>query len=80
MVKIITASRAKNNFGYLLEEVYVKGNSVTITRNNKPIAKISPVYGYENATIKPALNLSDKEYKKVKAATKAFKDSFKFTF
>ena len=76
----MTASKAKNNFGYLLEEVYVKGNSVTITKNNKPIARISPVYDYDNINPTEALSLNDNEYEKVKKNMEKFKESFKFSF
>lgn len=79
-MKIMSASKAKNNFGYLLEEVYVRGKSITITKNNKPIAKISPVYSYENTNIEPALSLNDNEYKKVKKNMDKFKETFKFSF
>ena len=76
----MTASKAKNNFGYLLEEVYVKGNSITITKNNKPIAKVSPVYDCDNTHPTTALSLNDKEYENVKKNSKKFKESFKFSF
>ena len=74
------ASKAKNNFGYLLEEVYMRGNSVTITKNSKPIAKISPVYSYEKTKFAPSLSLSDAEYDMVKKGMKEFRKTFKFSY
>jgi prevent-host-death family protein len=79
-MKTMTASKAKNNFGYLLEEVYMKGKSITITKNSRPIAKVSPIYSYEDIKIEPTLSLNDKEYKKVKEQMDKFKDTFKFSF
>ncbi|KKS16749.1 MAG: hypothetical protein UU77_C0019G0002 [candidate division WWE3 bacterium GW2011_GWC1_41_7] len=80
MAKTISASKAKNNFGYLLEEVYVKGKSITITKNNKPIARISPIYSYEQTDPTPSLSLTDSEYKKVIAGVKEFRETFKFSY
>ncbi|OGC56226.1 hypothetical protein A3H26_03755 [candidate division WWE3 bacterium RIFCSPLOWO2_12_FULL_36_10] len=80
MNKTMSASKAKNNFGYLLDEVYVKGRSVIITRNNKPIAKMSPVYSYENTNQLSSLTLKDNEYKKVKKYMNEFRENFKFSY
>ncbi len=76
----MSASKAKNNFGYLLEEVYVKGRSVTITKNNKPIAKIAPIYNYGKTKFAPSLSLSDTEYDMVKKGMKEFRKTFKFSY
>ena len=80
MNKVMSASNAKNNFGYLLDEVYVKGKSITITKNNKPIAKMTPIYSYERVAPSPSLSLSDKEYDKVKKGAKEFRETFKFSY
>lgn len=80
MNKTISASKAKNNFGYLLEEVYVKGRSITITKNNKPVAKITPVYSHELTNSTPSLALTDKEYDRVKEGVKEFRETFKFSY
>lgn len=80
MNKTMSASKAKNNFGYLLDEVYVKGKSVIITKNNKPIAKMSPIYSYENTNQPPSLTLKDNEYKKVKKYMNEFRENFKFSY
>ena len=79
-MNIMSASKAKNNFGYLLEEVYVKGNSVTITKNSRPIAKISPIYNCEKTKFAPSLSLSDTEYDMVKKGIKEFRKTFKFSY
>lgn len=76
----ISASKAKNNFGYLLEEVYVKGKSVTITKNSKPIAKVTPIYSYEKTKFAPSLSLNDTEYDMVKKGMKEFRKTFKFSY
>lgn len=80
MNRTIPASKAKNNFGALIEEVYVRGNSVTITRNNKPVARVSPIYNSVNAKPTPALVLKDKEYETVKKNMEKFRKDFKFSF
>ena len=76
----MSASKAKNSFGYLLEEVYVKGKSITITKNSKPIAKISPIYSYQKTKFTPSLSLSDAEYDMVKKGMKEFRKTFKFSY
>ena len=76
----MSASKAKNNFGYLIEEVYVRRKSVIITKNNRPVAKVSPVYGYESAEASPALSLDDREYKEIKEGVGRFRKTFKFSF
>jgi prevent-host-death family protein len=82
MNKTMSASNAKNNFGMLMEEVYLNGTVVTITRNNKPVAKVVPVYNYDDSTNKAesALRLNDEEYKEIKKAVRKFKKSFKFSY
>lgn len=80
MNKTMPASKAKNNFGYLLDEVYAKGKSVIITRNDKPIAKIIPIYNYEKYDTSPTLSLTDKEYDKMKEGVKEFRETFKFSY
>lgn len=79
-MNIMSASKAKNNFGYLLEEVYVKRKSITITKNSKPIARIAPIYNYEKTKLAPSLSLNDTEYDMVKKGMKEFRKTFKFSY
>lgn len=78
--KTISASKAKNNFGFLLDEVCIRRNPVTITKNNRPVAKVTPIYNYASIKTKPSLHLSDKEYEKVKKGTTEFRKTFKFSY
>lgn len=80
MIKNISATKAKNNFGNVIDEVYSKGNTINIYRNNKPVAKIVPIYTYELDQEKKPLVLSDKEYEKVKEGMKEFRENFDFTY
>lgn len=47
MQKKITAIKARQNLGELLEEVYYKNNHFIITRRRKAIAAVIPVEEYQ---------------------------------
>ncbi|OGF53680.1 MAG: hypothetical protein A2Z21_01295 [Candidatus Fraserbacteria bacterium RBG_16_55_9] len=47
MHKRITAIKARQNLGELLEEVYYKNDHFVITRRNKAMAAVIPVEEYE---------------------------------
>ena len=76
----MSASKAKNNFGYLIEEVYAKGKSIVITKNDRPVAKVSPIYNYKRTHTTSALTLNDSEYKKVKKHSRKLRKTSKFSF
>ena len=44
MVKKVTALRARQKLGQLLEEVYYKGDQFVIERAGKPMAAVVPVW------------------------------------
>lgn len=81
MNKKVTATKAKNNFGVLIEEVYSKGNTVIVTKNNKPVAKVIPIKESEYE-LEPSERfvLNDKEYKKALEGIEDFRSSFNFNF
>jgi len=78
MGKIVTATEAKNNFGELIYSVTTKENTVTITRHNKPIAKIVPITPPKKR--KKSLLLTKKEILALEKATSEFRETFKFSF
>lgn len=43
MVKKVTALKARQNLGQLLEEVYYKGDQYIIERAGKPMAAVVPI-------------------------------------
>ncbi|HHO55192.1 MAG TPA: type II toxin-antitoxin system Phd/YefM family antitoxin [Trueperaceae bacterium] len=47
MERVIDVTQARRQFGTLLDEVYHKGDIVTIERKGKALAKIVPLDGYE---------------------------------
>jgi prevent-host-death family protein len=75
----ISATKAKNNFGALIDEVYGKKRTITIVRNNRPVVEVSPIHrrpGKKALTLK----LTNEEYKKAKKAMNEFRKTFKFDF
>lgn len=46
MEKIISALKARRNFGQLLEEVFHKGDSFIVERAGKPMAVVVPIEQY----------------------------------
>jgi len=42
-MKMISATKLKNNISYILNEIYYKGNVAIVERYGKPIAKIAPI-------------------------------------
>jgi prevent-host-death family protein len=80
MNKVMSATKAKNNFGEVIEEVYVKGNTLTIERNKKPVVRIVPIEPKPTKKTTPSLKLTDKEYEKVLEGAKEFRKTFKFSF
>jgi len=80
MYKTITATKAKNNFGEIINSVTTKGNSVTITKHNRPIAKIIPISPPSTKKLKETLVLTKSEIEKLEKATLEFRESFKFSF
>jgi len=44
MVKTVTAIKARQNLGRLLEEVYYKGGQYVIERAGRPMAAVVPVW------------------------------------
>ncbi len=79
MIKFINATQAKNNFGDLLTEVYVKGNTVNITKRNKPIVKVEPIYS-DRKKGKNTLAISEKDALLMEKGVKEFRTTFKFSF
>lgn len=56
-MKMISATKLKNNISYILNEIHFKGNVALIERYGKPIAKIVPIRNGENVTgLKKALH------------------------
>ena len=49
-MKMISATKLKNNISYILNEIHFKGNVALIERYGKPIAKIVPIKDEETAT------------------------------
>ena len=43
MERVIDVTTARRQFGTLLDEVFHKGDTVTIARKGKPLAKIVPI-------------------------------------
>lgn len=43
MIKTVTALKARQNLGQLLEEVYYKGDQYIIERSGKPMAAVVPI-------------------------------------
>ncbi len=80
MNKKISATSAKNNFGSVLEDVYVRGDTVVIYKNKKPVAKLSPLYTYSDRQPSKTLALSDSDYDKIKEGMQEFRKTFKFDF
>ena len=48
MERIIDVTAARRQFGTLLDEVFYRGDVVTIERKGKPLAKIVPIEGQNN--------------------------------
>lgn len=42
-MKMISATKLKNNISYILNEIHFKGNVALIERYGRPIAKIVPI-------------------------------------
>ncbi len=80
MLKTMTATEAKNNFSEIIDSVHAKGNTVTITRHNRPVAKIVPVSPALKKAPKKAFILSATESKKLEKGIKEFRENFKFSF
>lgn len=56
-MKLISATKLKNNISYILNEIHFKGNVALIERYGKPIAKIVPIRNGETVTsLKKALH------------------------
>jgi prevent-host-death family protein len=47
MGKIISAMKARQNLGQLLEEAFYRGEKFVIKRGNKPMAVLIPINEYE---------------------------------
>jgi len=47
MGKTISAMKARQNFGQLLEETFYRGEKFVIKRGNKPMAVLIPINEYE---------------------------------
>lgn len=43
MTKVVSALKARKNFGEILNEVYYKGDEVIVERKGKEMVKISPL-------------------------------------
>lgn len=55
-MKMISATKLKNNISYILNEIYFKGDVALIERYGRPIAKIVPIKDGETVTnLKKAL-------------------------
>ncbi|MCI5227498.1 MAG: type II toxin-antitoxin system Phd/YefM family antitoxin, partial [Candidatus Electrothrix sp. AX2] len=50
MERIIDVTTARRQFGTLLDEVFHKGDTVTISRKGKPLARIVPIEGAHSQT------------------------------
>lgn len=58
-MKMISATKLKNNISYILNEIHYKGNAAVIERYGRPIAKIVPINGEKTVTsLKKVLNES----------------------
>ena len=47
MVKIVNATEAKNHFGHIIQQTYLKGQHLIIKRGNIPVVAIVPMSDYE---------------------------------
>jgi prevent-host-death family protein len=63
MTKQVTAIKARQNLGELLEEVYYRNDHVAITRRNKIMAVLIPVEEYERWMQRPVTHSSAKSAK-----------------
>lgn len=50
MERIIDVTTARRQFGTLLDEVFHKGDTVTISRKGKPLARIVPIENTHSQT------------------------------
>lgn len=77
MVKRVSATKAKNNFGLIVDEVYAKGNKIIVERNKKPAVIIIP-YSEKDSGKRPEF-LTSSECAEVKKNAKELRKDFKFT-
>lgn len=47
MVKIVNATEAKNRFGEMIQQAYLKGQHLVIKRDDIPVVAIVPISDYE---------------------------------
>jgi antitoxin (DNA-binding transcriptional repressor) of toxin-antitoxin stability system len=52
MTRTINATRARQNLGVLLTEVFAKNDQFIIERNGRPMAAIIPVWQFEQWNVK----------------------------
>ncbi|NCQ56066.1 type II toxin-antitoxin system Phd/YefM family antitoxin [bacterium] len=78
MIKKVTATKAKNNFGSIADGVYARGERVLVEKNKKPYVMIVPVLDLEINPKKPSF-LTKKELENVKRGMTEFKKDFNFS-
>jgi len=61
MERVIDVTLARRQFGTLLDEVFHKGDVVTIERKGKPLAKIVPLEGGSSAGISKEKSITHKQ-------------------
>jgi len=78
-MRIVSAYKARTNFGELLNEIYYRGEEVIVEKMGKPVAKIIPFRIEEKASnpfLAAAGSWKDIEAKKmIKAIFRARKDT-----
>ena len=77
----MSATKVKNNFGMVIDEVYAKGNKIVVEKAHKPVVIIVPAESIKTSKFKESpFVLSDKDYIKVKEGMNEFRKTFKFDF
>ncbi|MFZ5365858.1 MAG: type II toxin-antitoxin system Phd/YefM family antitoxin [Patescibacteria group bacterium] len=65
-MKTVSAYKARTNFGELLNEVYYRGEEITVEKMGKPVVKIIPLKKEERVSKNPFLAAAG-SWKEVKA-------------